>query len=131
MSTLKNNQDPDVVQVIRRYLKDDHRNKKKTEFDMSEWVDYTPGTTVHINSPIIIGVTAGTDIPQQVGGFDCGVFACRFAETLSRSDGPFDFSQVLMIVYIQLPCVLPTLTHLRKISLYFVNYSCLMFYITP
>jgi sentrin-specific protease 1 len=32
------------------------------------------------------------DVPQQVGGLDCGVFMCTFAELLTRRAG-FNFSQ--------------------------------------
>lgn len=37
---------------------------------MSGWQDYSP-----------------KNIPQQNNGYDCGVFACQFAECLSRADG--------------------------------------------
>ena len=33
-----------------------------------------------------------TDIPAQRNGYDCGVFACKFAECISRG-APFGFSQ--------------------------------------
>lgn len=35
------------------------------------------------------------DIPEQMNGYDCGVFTLAFADYCSR-DAPFDFSQVDM-----------------------------------
>ena len=33
------------------------------------------------------------DIPQQLNGSDCGMFACKYAEYISR-DAPITFTQV-------------------------------------
>ncbi|KAK2562098.1 Sentrin-specific protease 2 [Acropora cervicornis] len=44
-------------------------------FDLSEWK-----------------LAAPKDIPEQLNGCDCGVFACKYAEYLSRG-AKFDFDQ--------------------------------------
>ncbi|KAF9647497.1 cysteine proteinase [Thelephora ganbajun] len=69
-----------VHKVLREYLDDEHRNKKKKPFDFTGWVDWVDETT-----------------PQQENGYDCGVFTCQFLQALSRGeeDG-FGFSQVDM-----------------------------------
>ncbi|XP_071453796.1 uncharacterized protein [Hetaerina americana] len=56
-----------ILQVLMKYLQDEKSDKKKEKFDSSGW-----------NIKLI------QDIPQQRNGYDCGVFACMFAETLSR-----------------------------------------------
>eukprot|EP01029_Cantina_marsupialis_P031026 TRINITY_DN8703_c1_g2_i1.p1 TRINITY_DN8703_c1_g2~~TRINITY_DN8703_c1_g2_i1.p1 ORF type:complete len:720 (+),score=201.01 TRINITY_DN8703_c1_g2_i1:132-2291(+) len=63
-------------QTILRYLKDEHKNKKKTDLDVSEWSVY------------------GIDdsVPVQRNGYDCGVFVCCFGNHLA-ADMPFNFSQ--------------------------------------
>jgi len=53
-------------------------DKKKTEFDSTGWE--------------LINVQ---DIPQQMNGSDCGVFACQFAEHLARG-AKLNFTQEQM-----------------------------------
>ncbi|KAG7099478.1 hypothetical protein E1B28_001326 [Marasmius oreades] len=65
-----------VFKHLRTYLDSEHRNKKKTPFDFSEWNDYT-----------------SEDTPQQENGYDCGVFTCQFLESLSRGEETFNFTQ--------------------------------------
>ncbi|KAK1232586.1 hypothetical protein PQX77_004254 [Marasmius sp. AFHP31] len=65
-----------VFKMLRAYLDAEHKNKKKTPFDFSEWNDYTSEET-----------------PQQENGFDCGVFTCQFLESLSRGEETFNFAQ--------------------------------------
>jgi len=64
------------VNGLLRYFEDEHKDKKKAPLDTSEW-----------NL-----VTCQPDTPQQLNGFDCGVFTCMFADFLSR-DMPLIFSQ--------------------------------------
>lgn len=64
------------VNGLLRYFEDEHKDKKKKPLDTSEW-----------NL-----VTCEPDTPQQLNGFDCGVFTCMFADFLSR-DMPLIFSQ--------------------------------------
>ncbi|KAK7463847.1 hypothetical protein VKT23_007183 [Stygiomarasmius scandens] len=65
-----------VYKRLRNYLDAEHKNKKKTPFDFTDWVDYT------LN-----------DTPQQENGYDCGVFTCQFLESLSRGEESFNFTQ--------------------------------------
>lgn len=65
-------------EVMRKYLNDEHNFRKKEDYDLSEWVDFIP-----------------QDIPHQQNGYDCGVFACKYADYCSRNK-PFDFRQVDM-----------------------------------
>eukprot|EP00912_Choanoflagellata_sp_UC4_P001882 UC4_evm2s1211 len=64
--------------TIRKYVDEEHSNKKGTHLDLSDWVDYCPN-----------------DTPQQGNFSDCGVFTCKFAEYVSRG-APFTFSQADM-----------------------------------
>lgn len=55
------------LKALLQYLKDEHMDKKKSEFDVSGFE-----------------AKCIKDIPQQMNGSDCGMFACKFAEYLSR-----------------------------------------------
>ena len=66
-----------AIRVLRRYLHEEHRDKKKEAFDDSGWTD----------------VDGGRAVPQQKNGYDCGVFACMFAETLAGGAKKFAFEQ--------------------------------------
>ncbi len=57
------------------YVKKEHQDKKKTPYDVSPF------------EQVIM-----KDIPQQMNGSDCGMFACKFAEYLSR-DVAITFNQ--------------------------------------
>ncbi|KAF5368390.1 hypothetical protein D9758_002346 [Tetrapyrgos nigripes] len=69
-----------VYKRLRAYLDSEHRNKKKTPFDFTDWVDFVY-----------------EDTPQQENGYDCGVFTCQFLESISRGEGGgeqgFNFTQ--------------------------------------
>ncbi|BGP37213.1 hypothetical protein JCM10449v2_001118 [Rhodotorula kratochvilovae] len=65
-----------VYERLRNWLAEEHRNRKKSEIDLSEWTDYWL-----------------EDVPQQNNISDCGVFTCMFMESLSREVDFFDFSQ--------------------------------------
>lgn len=60
----------------RDYLVSEHLDKKKASYDVSAW------DLVHAK-----------DIPRQLNGSDCGVFACKYAEYITR-DVPVTFTQV-------------------------------------
>lgn len=66
---------PQCLTALRAYLNDESLDKKKMPFDLSEWK-----------------LAAPKDIPEQLNGCDCGVFACKYAEYLSRG-AKFDFDQ--------------------------------------
>jgi len=64
-----------ALNLLRNYIQEESKDKKKCEMDLSDWEDYCP-----------------KDIPSQLNGFDCGVFTLSFAEYLSREED-FDFDQ--------------------------------------
>ncbi|KAF9535540.1 hypothetical protein CPB83DRAFT_754429 [Crepidotus variabilis] len=65
-----------VFPVLRRYLEQEHMEKKKKPFDFTGWIDWAP-----------------EDTPRQENGFDCGVFTMHFLEAVSRGEDMFAFSQ--------------------------------------
>jgi len=71
--------DGGVLGDLRRYLKDEHLDKKKESWDDAGWTDHT--WTPQRN---------GT--PRQRNGWDCGVFMCKTADYLSQ-DAKLTFSQ--------------------------------------
>jgi hypothetical protein len=68
--------DPDALRHLLQWVRDETRDKKQAEVDVSEW---------RLESP--------KDIPRQLNGCDCGVFAIKFADYLGRNAG-FDWGQV-------------------------------------
>ncbi|PIK44981.1 putative sentrin-specific protease 1 [Apostichopus japonicus] len=64
------------LNALKEYLTSEHEDKKKSPYDVSGW------ELIHAKN-----------IPLQLNGSDCGVFACKFAEYLTR-DAPISFSQV-------------------------------------
>jgi len=66
------------LNALLKYLQDEHLDKKKSTFDISDW------------KAVIV-----KEIPQQMNGSDCGMFTCKFAEYLSRN-APITFSQADM-----------------------------------
>jgi sentrin-specific protease 1 len=63
---------------MRKWLQLESKDKRKTPFDFSEWKD----------DPIV----NGDKLPVQRNGYDCGVFACMFAEHFAQDVYP-DFTQ--------------------------------------
>ncbi|CAG0918793.1 unnamed protein product [Notodromas monacha] len=69
----------DIVDTILDYLKQEMKDKKNEILDVSEWKKEIP------------------KVPQQMNGSDCGMFACKFGDylsrrakiTLSQSDMPY------------------------------------------
>ncbi|ROT72834.1 Sentrin-specific protease 1 [Penaeus vannamei] len=53
--------------ALKKYLESEHEDKKKAKYDTGDWT-----------------LENMKDIPQQMNGSDCGMFACKFAEYLSR-----------------------------------------------
>jgi len=68
------------VEDMKKYLKEEYKDKKKMDLK-DQWTH-----KYH------------TNIPHQKNGYDCGVFACRFAECEARNS-PFDFSQANMTYF--------------------------------
>lgn len=73
-------------------------DKKKTPYDASTWSVYIPKVNLshHGFGSVNLMLTVLQDIPHQKNGDDCGVFACTFAERISR-DNEFDFTQSDML----------------------------------
>lgn len=64
-----------AIRALAEYLKSESLDKKKVEFDMSDWKYENV-----------------RNIPQQENGSDCGVFSCMYAEFITRNR-PIVFSQ--------------------------------------
>ncbi|XP_055300805.1 sentrin-specific protease 1-like isoform X2 [Sitodiplosis mosellana] len=75
-----------VLTSLLQYLKDEYRDKKREEFDMSGWQKEN---------------VLGLNIPQQDNGYDCGVFSCMYAEFITRNQSlnRDSFSQNDMIYF--------------------------------
>jgi len=84
--------------MLRKYLDDEHRNKKKEPFDFTGWVDYVNEVRcAFLEQWAPISSPQPQKTPQQENGYDCGVFTCQFLEALSRGEeDDFGFSQVDM-----------------------------------
>ncbi len=65
-----------IFELLRKYLSDEHKTKKKRPWNDAGWKDVMPRNTV----------------PQQRNGSDCGVFASQFINYLATNDA-FDFTQ--------------------------------------
>ncbi|NWY71165.1 SENP1 protease, partial [Erithacus rubecula] len=67
----------EACRILLQYLKQESLDKKRKEFDTNGW------TLLSKKSQ---------EIPQQMNGSDCGMFACRYAECISK-DKPINFTQ--------------------------------------
>src|ERR1700760_934573 len=85
--------------ALRKYLDDEHLDKKKKPFDFTGWEDWNGKVRVlpfEWWTPISFRlITSPQNTPQQENGYDCGVFTCQFLQALSRGED-FGFSQVDM-----------------------------------
>ena len=78
-----NGNNAECLRALRNYLRDEHADKKSSaRFDITEW------TCLHVK-----------DIPQQMNGSDCGMFACKFAEFISRGKFEFNFTQACLFIH--------------------------------
>lgn len=66
------------LEALRKYLQEESRDKKQKELDMSNWTYETV-----------------QDIPHQMNGSDCGMFALKYAEYITR-DAKITFEQLNM-----------------------------------
>ncbi|KAI6182956.1 hypothetical protein M3Y97_00436000 [Aphelenchoides bicaudatus] len=71
------------LETLKNYLLEEHRDKKKSELNLSSW-----------------SFECRSEIPRQMNGSDCGVFTCCFAELSSRRLD-FKFDQRIMPYYRQ------------------------------
>nr|XP_034959100.1 sentrin-specific protease 1-like [Zootoca vivipara] len=60
-----------------QYLKQESLDKKRKEFDTNGWVQQSKRSQ---------------EIPQQMNGSDCGMFACKYADCITK-DKPINFTQ--------------------------------------
>lgn len=68
-------QNTDCLHALRDYLKDERMDKKKQNYDMTGWVYENV-----------------KNIPHQMNGSDCGMFALKYAEYITR-DAKITFTQ--------------------------------------
>ncbi|XP_039612283.1 sentrin-specific protease 2 isoform X1 [Polypterus senegalus] len=74
-STYRRNDD--ICWILLHYLKEEYKFKKKEDLHIYKW-------TVTSAKP--------GEVPQQMNGSDCGVFACKYADYIAR-DKPINFTQ--------------------------------------
>ncbi|NXT15152.1 SENP1 protease, partial [Prunella fulvescens] len=67
----------EACRILLQYLKQESLDKKRKEFDTNGWALLSKKSQ---------------EIPQQMNGSDCGMFACRYAECISK-DKPINFTQ--------------------------------------
>ncbi|XP_027488204.1 sentrin-specific protease 1-like, partial [Corapipo altera] len=60
-----------------QYLKQESLDKKRKEFDTNGWALLSKKSQ---------------EIPQQMNGSDCGMFACKYADCITK-DKPINFTQ--------------------------------------
>lgn len=63
--------------TFRQYLKQESLDKKRKEFDTNGWQLFSKKSQ---------------EIPQQMNGSDCGMFACKYADCITK-DRPINFTQ--------------------------------------
>lgn len=68
-------EDDDVIDSLLQYIKDEAKNKRQQDWDVSEWRKRYP-----------------KDIPRQRNGCDCGVFTIMYADYFGMNK-PWDFAQ--------------------------------------
>uniref|UniRef100_A0AAV2JHY5 Ubiquitin-like protease family profile domain-containing protein n=1 Tax=Knipowitschia caucasica TaxID=637954 RepID=A0AAV2JHY5_KNICA len=73
----------DISRLLLLYIQEEHKVKKDGELDLSKW------SACSMRS---------SEIPQQKNGSDCGVFACKYADYISR-ERPLTFKQCHMPVF--------------------------------
>ncbi|KAL7416767.1 hypothetical protein BDY24DRAFT_378204 [Mrakia frigida] len=68
-----------VFKMLKGYLQSESMDKKKVPFDFTGWEFYTDSRST----------------PQQLNGFDCGIFTCQILESVSRGlgHGKWSFGQ--------------------------------------
>lgn len=71
-----NGNNGECLKSLKNYLLEEHKDKKGSPIDLSDW------NCLHIKN-----------LPQQMNGSDCGMFACKYAEYTSRGKTVFNFNQ--------------------------------------
>ncbi|XP_071437917.1 sentrin-specific protease 1 [Pithys albifrons albifrons] len=67
----------EACRVLLQYLKQESLDKKRREFDTNGWALLSKKSQ---------------EIPQQMNGSDCGMFACKYADCIAK-DKPINFTQ--------------------------------------
>ncbi|XP_050637330.1 sentrin-specific protease 1-like [Macaca thibetana thibetana] len=67
----------EACRILLQYLKQENIDKKKTEFDTNGWQLFSKKSQ---------------EIPQQMNGSDYGMFACKYANCITK-DRPINFTQ--------------------------------------
>lgn len=67
----------EACKILLQYLKKESLDKKQREFDTNGWVLLSKRSQ---------------EIPQQMNGSDCGMFACKYADCITK-DKPINFTQ--------------------------------------
>ncbi|XP_029892769.1 sentrin-specific protease 1 isoform X3 [Aquila chrysaetos chrysaetos] len=68
----------EACRILLQYLKQESLDKKRKEFDTNGWSLLSKKSQ---------------EIPQQMNGSDCGMFACKYADCITK-DKPINFTQV-------------------------------------
>ncbi|XP_040834890.1 sentrin-specific protease 1 [Ochotona curzoniae] len=67
----------EACRTLLQYLKQESIDKKRKEFDTNGWQLFSKRSQ---------------EIPQQMNGSDCGMFACKYADCITK-DRPINFTQ--------------------------------------
>ncbi|NXA13919.1 SENP1 protease, partial [Sapayoa aenigma] len=67
----------EACRILLQYLKQESLDKKRKEFDTNGWALLSKKSQ---------------EIPQQMNGSDCGMFACKYADCITK-DKPINFTQ--------------------------------------
>ncbi|XP_067385722.1 sentrin-specific protease 1 [Emydura macquarii macquarii] len=67
----------EACRILLQYLKQESLDKKRKEFDANGWSLLSKKSQ---------------EIPQQMNGSDCGMFACKYADCITK-DRPINFTQ--------------------------------------
>ncbi|XP_059103196.1 sentrin-specific protease 1 isoform X1 [Peromyscus eremicus] len=67
----------EACRILLQYLKQESVDKKRREFDTNGWQLFSKKSQ---------------EIPQQMNGSDCGMFACKYADCITK-DRPINFTQ--------------------------------------
>ncbi|XP_074081757.1 sentrin-specific protease 1 isoform X2 [Macrotis lagotis] len=67
----------EACRILLQYLKQESLDKKRKEFDTNGW---------------LLLSKKSQEIPQQMNGSDCGMFACKYADCITK-DRPINFTQ--------------------------------------
>uniref|UniRef100_A0A803TIK7 SUMO specific peptidase 1 n=1 Tax=Anolis carolinensis TaxID=28377 RepID=A0A803TIK7_ANOCA len=67
----------EACRILLQYLKQESLDKKRKDFDTNGWMLLSKRSQ---------------EIPQQMNGSDCGMFACKYADCISK-DKPINFTQ--------------------------------------